>query len=251
MIESIDLQKLRNGEFSQLMQDVVNITAKNDPAAMKVEGSFKELQLMAAEMDALFKQPAGSAITAELENLDLLRDNALKGIQSVVHAHSYSEDAVMKNHAQVLDTHLALYGGNITADSYQSETNSIRNMIIDWNEKPALTSAMAALGLQGWQKNLERANNSFSEKYLARAEEVGTDNTESFKAKRVQANTAYYALRDDINAHYTLTRASEPYKTVVSVINGLVGFYNDALNRRGGSTEEPDAPVGDKPVETK
>lgn len=251
MIISIDISKLRNAEYFQFMQNVIQATAKNDPVAMKVEGPFNDLKNVAGELEDLFKLPAGSAITAEIENLDIQRDNALKGIQGIVRACIFSEDAVIKKHALVLDNHLAVYGSNIVAESYQSETAIISNIITDWNEKPELTAAMAALGLQQWQKNLDTANYNFNEKYMARAEEVGTDSTESYKAKRLEANSAYYALRDDINAHYTLTRGSEPYKKVVSLINGLAVFYNDVLNRRVGSTEEPDAPAGDKPVETK
>ncbi len=251
MIESIDLQKLRNGEYSQLMQDVLAITGKNDPAAMKVEVPFGALQATATEVETLFKQPTGSAITTELENFDLLRDNALKGIQSIVRGNTYSEDAAVKNHAQVLDTHLALFGSNITGDSYQSETSSIRNIIADWNAKPELTAAITALGLQNWQKAMENANNSFGDKYLLRAVELGTDVADSLKAKRLQANTAYYTLRDNINAYYTITNGSEPYKTVVASINGLLSFYNDVLSRRtGGNGEgEVDTPAVDKPVQ--
>lgn len=249
MIQSIDLQNLRNGEYSQLIQDILNVVALYDTAAMKVDGPFNDLQKTGDELEAIFKLPPGSAFTAELEQLDELRDNALRGIQSIVLGHTYGRDAVIKTHAQLLLTHLGWFGSNIAKDSYQSETSSIRNIIADWNARPELTAAIKALGLQGWQKDLEEANNSFSEKYVKRAVERGTDETESFKAKRMQANNAYYALRDEINAHYTLTRADEPYKTVVAAINGLLNFYNDLLARRAGSNGEPATDAADKPAE--
>ncbi|MGG9972764.1 DUF6261 family protein [Ferruginibacter sp. SUN002] len=239
MINAIDLQKLRNGEYSQFIQDVISITNQNNPAAMQVEPQLTALSAVAAEIEALFRTPIGSAITTELENLDLLRDNAIRGIISIVRGSTYSEDTVVKNHATVLDTHLALFGKDIAADSYQSETSSIRNIIDDWNTKPELTAAINALNLQSWKTNLETANNNFSDKYIARAVELGSDTTESIKLKRVQANEAYYKLRDNIDARYIITDGAEPYKTAVASINGLISYYNDLLARRvAGVTNE-------------
>lgn len=248
MINRIDLSKLRNAEYAQLMQDVLGITEKNYPEAMRVEDSFNALLQATEDMEGIFKLPSGSAITAELENLDLLRANTLRGIQSIVRGHAYSQDADIKNHAQMLDAHLGQFGSSITANSYQGETNSIRNIIADWNTQPGLTAAVKALGLEDWQKALEDANNSFSDKYFARAVELGTNYAESFKAKRLHANLAYYALREEINAFYTITRGSEPYKTVVETINGLLSFYNVVLARRAGSNAGPEAATDHKPV---
>lgn len=249
MIQSIDLQNLRKGEYAQLIQDILNIIALHDTAAMKVDRSYDQLQQAGDELNVIFRLPRGSALTAGLEQLDQLRDNALRGIQTIALGHTYSRDAVIKTHAQRLVAHLGRYGSHIATDSYQSETSNIRFMIADWNAQPELAAAIKALGLKDWQKDLEEANNSFDEKYVERAEERGMDETESFKAKRRQANSAYYALRDEINAHYTLTRAGEPYKTVVAAINGLLDFYNDLLARRAGSNGEPASTAEDKPAE--
>ncbi|UEG50082.1 DUF6261 family protein [Ferruginibacter lapsinanis] len=245
MINSIELYKLRNGEYSQFLQDVIEIVNKNDPADLQVQPQLTTLIAVALEIESLFKIPLGSALTQELENFDLLRDNALKGILAIVRGNMYSQDPVIKNHATILDTHLALFGKNIAEDSYQSETNSIRNIIADWNQKPELTAAITALDLQSWKASLETANNNFSDRYLARAIEVGTDTTENFEVKRVEANQAYYTLRDNINARYIINDGNDPYKKVVSSINGLITYYNDLLARRlGGNNDNtgPDAP---------
>ena len=237
MINSIDLQRLRNGEYSQLLQDVLSITSKNDPATMQVEAQFNVLKAIATEIEILFKVPTGSAITANLEMYDLQRDNALTGILSLVRGYGYSDDDTVKKHADTLAVHLAIFGSDIASDSYQSETSSIRNIINDWDTKPALTTAITALNLQSWRTALENANNSFSQTYLLRAQEMGSDTTESLKAKRLQANDAYYALRDNINAYYTIKNGAEPYSTVVAFINGLLGNYNDLLARRTGGSD--------------
>ncbi len=238
MINSIDLRNLRNGEYSQLMQDILNITRDNDPVLMKVQAQFTALEAVAAEVESLFKVPTGSVITAELERLDILRDNALKGIIYAIRSNTYSEDPVIKKHADTLEMHLDLFGKDITIDSYQSETSSIRNIIADWDAQPDLKVALNALNLHNWRVALETANTTFAEYYLMRAKQQGFNVTESLKTKRIQANEAYYALRDILNAYYVIEKGAEPYKSVVAYINGLLTNYNKLLSRRQGSGDE-------------
>ena len=149
MIDSIDLSKLRNGEYSQFILDIIKLVNQNNAVALVVAIQLGALLGVSEGIESLFKTPSGSAITAELENFDMQRDNAIKGISSIVRGHLYSEDPVIKKHATVLDTHLALFGKDIANDSYQSETSSIRNITADWNTKPELSAAIAALNLQG------------------------------------------------------------------------------------------------------
>ncbi len=237
MINGLKLYNLRNGEYAQFFQDIINAILLSDPIAMQVKPEYNALVAASREIEALFKIPTGSPITAELKNFDILRGNALKGISAIVRGNTYSQNTILKNHAIVVDTHLALFG-NIVEDNYQSETSSIRNILADWNTNPELTAAIATLNLADWQADLENANNNFADKYLHRAIELSNKNPVSLKAKRLEANAAYYALRDKINAHYTVTNGGEPYKTVVTSMNSLISFYNDALGRRGGGEND-------------
>ncbi len=245
MINSIELARLRNGEYSQLMQDVLNITRENDPALMKVSAQFTALEAVAAEVESLFKVPTGSVITAELERLDVQRDNALTGIISLIRGNTYSEDPVIKKHADTLQMHLEIFGKDITKDSYQSETSTIRNIIADWDAQPDLKIALNALNLHNWRVALETANTTFAEYYLMRAKQQGFNITESLKAKRLQANEAYYALRDMLNAYFVIQDGAEPYKSVVAYINGLLTNYTDVLSRRQGGGDDEGAAGND------
>ncbi len=245
MINGIDLRNLRNGEYSQLMQDVLNIIRENDPNLMNVQAAFTALESIAGEIESIFKVPSASVITAELEKWDLQRDNLLRGISTIIRGNTYNYDPVMKSYADVLDTHLALFGKNITKDNYQSETSSIRNIIADWDTNPELKAALAALNLDGWRLELENANNSFTEYYLLRSKEQGCSNTENLKTKRQQANEAYYTLRDTLNSYFVIHKGAEPYKSVVAYINGLLTNYNDLLSRRQGGGDDDGATGND------
>ncbi|UEG50681.1 hypothetical protein LK994_04240 [Ferruginibacter lapsinanis] len=93
MINSIELYKLRNGEYSQFLQDVIEIVNKNNPADLQVQPQLTALIAIAQEIESLFKIPLGSALTQELKNFDLLRDNALKGILAITRGNMYSQES--------------------------------------------------------------------------------------------------------------------------------------------------------------
>lgn len=237
MIKSIELYKLRNGEYIQYMQDVLVICRQYDPVNMQVRKEFNALLDVAGGIEAVFKVPTGSPVTGKLQKFDALREEAIRGIATLVRGYMFSDNPVVKNHAITLSNHLALFG-NIAEHNYQNQTNSIRNIIEDCNSIPELINAVTELGLQNWLTALENANNSFNEKYLLRAVELGNNTTEAIKIKRLQANEHYYALRNKINAYCITTDGAEPYTTVAASVNGLIAYYNELLARRVGGSDK-------------
>lgn len=56
MIDSIDLQFLRNDEHLQLNKDVAILTLQNDPVALKIKTQYDALVLKNQELDGLYKK---------------------------------------------------------------------------------------------------------------------------------------------------------------------------------------------------
>jgi hypothetical protein len=243
MINAIKLPLLRNGEFIQLMSDILAIVAKNDPKVLKVAEPYDKLKELFDSIEGLFKIQQGNVISDELFEIDARRDNAFNGILAFINAYTYSTDANLQKQSQVLQTHLSAFGVNIARDNYQSQTASMRNIIDDWDNKPELKEAISALKLGPWKTELAAANTLFSEKYLARAEETGAASTDSIRGKRNEANDAWYTLRDLINAYYTIEKGAAPYGPTVSFINGLMEYYNNLIAKRGQGEEVPEEPV--------
>lgn len=237
MINAIKIAGLRNGELTQFLDDILALVRQNDPALLNVQDQYDALRALFLNIEELFKTPTGHIISAELEDLDSRRDNAFNGISSIITGHAYSTNATMKSNAALLANHLSIFGTGVAQDNYQSETATIRNILSDWDTKPSLTAAIAELGLKSWAEELADANNSFSQKYLVRASEMGTASTDSIRTLRLQAHEAYYQLRDHLNAHFTIHNGADPYGKTVSFINGLVDNYNSLLSRRSGSGE--------------
>jgi hypothetical protein len=92
---------------------------------------------------------------------------------------------------------------------------------------------------------LKTANEEFNTKYLSRTKEYGDASPETIKTKREETNTAYYALRDRIDALHLLVETSpSPYATVINQLNALTDQYNKLLINRTdtSSPETPDKP---------
>jgi hypothetical protein len=225
------------------MTDILAIVQKNDPAALKVTEPYNTLKAKLDSIESLFKIQQGNVISDELFTIDARRDAAINGILALVNAHTYNTDANLKAQALLLQNHLSAFGSGIARDNYQSQTASIRNILQDWNARPELTAAVAALQMQAWQTELEAANTLFSDKYLARAQETGAASPENIKSKRAEANEAWYALRDLINAYFTIEKGAPPYGPTVSFINGLIENYNNLIARRGRGEDVPNMPV--------
>ena len=243
MIQSIVLQPLRNGEFIQFLFDFLNIVQKNDPDALKVRAQFEALKTSADETEKLFKISQASLITAEIEAMDNRRDRAITGISMVATAYTYSPDPVLEKHAKTLEAHFSLFGTGITRDNYMSQTASIRNILSDWETKSELKDALTALRLKDWKAELQAANEQFYTAYTSRNEELASASPDSLKTKRLEANAAYYKLRDRLNGHFEISDGAEPWAKVSSLANQSISNYNDLLARRGAGEAAPETPA--------
>jgi hypothetical protein len=71
-------------------------------------------------------------------------------------------------------------------------------------------------------------------------------NPDSLRTKRLEANAAYYRLRDRINGHLEVSDGADPWATVAMLANQSISNYNALLARRGptgtAGEEVPPAP---------
>jgi predicted membrane chloride channel (bestrophin family) len=44
-----------------------------------------------------------------------------------------------------------------------------------------------------------------------------------------EANTAYFELRNHLNAWYTIRKKAEPFATAIAALNGVIADYSDVL----------------------
>lgn len=242
MILSIELAKLRNSETVQFFSDTLKIVSRNNPATLMVQAKYDFMNTVQTELEVLFKKSTENPITAEIEALDVRRDRAVSGILGLANAYSFHFDVVFSAPADVILDYAKIYTTNIAKDNYNSETATITNIVNDFESKPALTAAVTALGLTAWKNELKAANTAFANKYLDRTQDLATATPDNLKAKRVQAYDAYYDLRNNIDAHATITPTALYTKTI-NEINVLITQYNTLLAGRVAPLT-PTPPVG-------
>lgn len=242
MMNSIDLQKLRNAEYLQYMKDFSGIITLNNSAQFDIEAKFNAFNTKIGELEALYKKALASEKTQELLLIDARRDAAINGIYYFLFSHTYHFETAKQQNAQVLLENMALYGSGIARLNYQAETATLNNLIRDWENKPELINAIAEFGLTGWVIELKTANEEFNTKYLSRTQEYGDASPETIKLKREEVNVTYYALRDRIDAlHLLVETPPSPYATVINQLNALTDQYNVLLvNRKPDSSDAID-----------
>lgn len=232
MIDSIDLQQLRNDEHLQLNKDVATLTLQNDPEALHIKPQYDALVLKNNELDALYKKQAASELTQEIDALDDRRDRAISGLVIVVDGYQYHFQAPISKAAVRLGTNLKLYGTAIARQNLQSETNILTSIVNDWETKPELTEAMTTLGLTAWKEELKVANTLFGAKYLERTVQYSEVTKETLIAKREETNQVFYKLRQHIEANATLDEDNPAYPKLMDQLNALIKQYNLVLEKR-------------------
>lgn len=244
-MNAIELKLLRNAEYLQYVKDYLGIINLNNPEQLGIESKLSNLITQATELEALYKKALASDKTKELLTLDERRDNAVNGIYYLLLGYTYHFESDQQKKAQLLLTNMELYGSGIPRLNYQAETATVNNLLRDWENKPELTDAITSFNLNSWVNELKAANEEFNTKYLSRTQEYGDASPETIKTKREETNTAYYALRDRIDAlHLLVETLPSPYATVINQLNALTDQYNKLLVNRTDhpSSETPENP---------
>lgn len=245
MIDSIDLQFLRNDEHLQLNKDVAALTLQNDPVALKIKAQYDALVLKNQELDGLYKKQTASELTQELEAIDDRRDRAISGLVLVADGYQYHFEVAKSQAASRLSANFKLYGGGIARQNLQSETNILSSIVTDLEEKPELVAALTTLGLTSWKEELKTANSLYGTTYLERTVQYSEVSKETLAAKREETNQVYYKLRQHIEANATLDETNEGYTKLINQINALIKQYNLVLEKRKKNEVAPDEASAD------
>ena len=243
-ITGIDLKNLRNDEYFQFMKNTVSLVTANDPVVLNVVAQNNALNTKTTEFDTLFKKSTASALTQEIFTLDVRRDNALVGINSIINGYLYHFTPALVQAANKLNDNLKLYGTKITSQNYQAETATIASLLGDWENKPELTQAINDLNLKDWKNELKDANTLFDAQYLARTQEYGDASPETILSKRAETNAAYYDLKSFLES-FSVVQPSAANTTTINQLTALIDQYNTVLNNRaasGGTTVTPPTP---------
>lgn len=238
MINAIELRKFRNAEFIQFNRNLITIIEKKNPKTLMIKPQFDIFSQKQTELEELFKSPTANPITAEMEELDLRRDEAITGISGLINSYSHHFIPEIKQAAIMIQNNLKLYNSGIARENYQSETAIISNLINDWRTKSELMDAVGVLSLYDWIEELNTANTLFDEKYLARNESYATEPSDNLKSKREEMMILFYNLRKCMEV-FSITNKSAAYENAINEVNQLINKYNALLQSRKTKPVEP------------
>ena len=234
------VNRFRNGEYLQYMKDVLKLVNQQDVALLELTDQRDTLTGLTTQIDEVFQQSLGSAITQEIIALDERRDRAFVGIKAVLNGFTYHNNASKQDHAKNAIHSIDVYGKDITRKSYQEETAIISSCINDFETKPELIAAVNDLNLTDWLAELKSANETFGTKYIERVGETAANPLTSISELRTATTFAYKTLMSHIQAHDVLGD-NATYASLIEEVEVLTKQYNLVVDNRTSTPN--DAPT--------
>ena len=232
MIDGIKLLSLRNGECIQFLRHLLETILHHDPDALQVRPYYDTLLATSLEIQGLYMLPAQNPNKGILKKLDLRRDHAFNGIAAMVHAFLYSVDKPTHAHATELARYLARLKAGFTRTNRVNQSYRIKILVEEWQSKPKLVAAVAALRLESWIQELAISNNNYNEQELTEAMQWNVSSKGAMKLKRAEAAKQYKKLRQQLQALHIIHNGAQPFDSTIRVINELIAQYNLLITRR-------------------
>ena len=129
-VKEIHKQSLQNMEHFQFASHVIAMCEES--GIEKIKAVLKPLKTAVAEEDKALNLPRKQEGTADLEELDRVRDQAYRALQLLIEMHSCSDDTTKRKSAQQMSDVLGRYP-KLAVANYDKETGMIKNLVTDLN----------------------------------------------------------------------------------------------------------------------
>jgi Family of unknown function (DUF6261) len=242
MITTANLEKYRNGDFIQFVNNVLQIVPEPVAAQLLVASQRATLNTLSTQFNDAFQPLIGNELTPEIANLDVKRDDCVTGIKLFLEAHLVHYQENKRNSAFILLDVMQSYGDRIHKLRYQLETATIDALIHNWESNHP--THLQTLNLIDWKNQLKQYNQDFNNLYINRTLQLAEVENGVMVALRTDATTAYRTLKSHIEAH-ALINPSDTYNQVMAQMSTLVEQYNTAVNNY---TSQEESGVPDEPV---
>lgn len=242
-ITSAKLSYARNAEHIQYIRDLLEIITADFATNHKIGTLRAALLSLFNQEDAAYATAQALEDTAEIEALDLKRDDLTRFVCMTIEACCYSPEADKKAAAQSLKLNLKPYWG-AQSNAYYENTGKVSSMVSDMTDKYGTETGL--LGLTDAVKKLGEANEAFNTAYGARSEVKQTKrDADKLKELRPQVDTAYRSLVKAIDALYQAdlitaesagTDADATLAAAIDKINARAAQLNETVNARSTCT---------------
>ena len=193
-----------------------------------------------SSFDQAYAQQRKWAQTADIEELDKQRDDALRAFLNALKAMLASPNAEKATRAKYLQNIRDKYSLN-PGDEYMKETTAIAQMVQEMDVNYQCELALKATGLDDWYQDLKTKNAAFLPKMNERTAEQAYQQKGIVRETRLQAEAAYKDLVKLINAAAIMeVPEGVDYDYPIMQLNAEIEHYKQILARKGGkASDEP------------
>ena len=214
-IERIKLQNLEHSQFASYVLTQFK-TLKMD----KIDEVLPPLATAIKNEDEVLNLPAAAEETADVRQLDDVRDMAFRSLSLKIQTALMSDDADERAAGKKLDRVLDCYPGLATMN-YEKETGAVLNLIVDLKDAK-VAAEVTKLALAPAITRLEKANEAFSKVYYGRYESYANAPQRGARVLRERTDEALDDVLWRVECLYEVTRdakllhAIELYNTYVA-----------------------------------
>lgn len=165
----------------------------------------------------------------------------------MVNGYLHHFDESIRSAALRIEATISKYGTPIQRLNMLAKTETIRNLVDDFEKELLVKNALTLLNLNAWVTELKYGNNAFNAKYLQRNEETSSKPEVSLFSKRKTALELYRKLVAYLKAKQTL-EPTETLTTIFARISELSSKYNNLVDGRSGGSSPETPPTTDPPL---
>ena len=186
--------------------------------------------------DDAYAQAKKWSQTADLEELDKQRDQALSAFLNALKAMTASPNANKAAAAKTLTFIRDKYSLN-ASDEYMKETTAIQQMVQNMEASAEAQTALGTTALDDWLTDLKQKNNAFLAKMNERTEAQAGLQKGIVREKRLLCEAAYKNVVKLANAMAICELpAGYAFGTIIDLVNAEIDHYRQILARKGIST---------------
>lgn len=234
-VKKCDFSKLRNNEQFQFSTEFKALVTKHDPEKLKVKALFDDYCKAYDAEDEAMLVVRKSAVSEDIVNADIRRDNDFRGFADAVKAAQKHFNPQVVTAAKKVKILLDTIG-NVAPMANDQETSKIYNLIQELRS-PAYSSEVALMKLEDWVAQLEEANQAFEALTRQRVEEVSQRTLLKVKETRIAVDEQYRNIITRIEAYLNIGEEVSVYEAFIAELNALIDNYRNLLAQRQGRAE--------------
>lgn len=238
-VKNVNLSKLRNSEYCELMADTNNLLPGVLPSNPKVDELLAKFYGTYGRLDEVSSIDTGSIFTEKVRKADEERGNTWKGMDLLVEAYLHSPVEAQVESAVKIKRVFDVYG-DFRSKPYAAESSDGRNLVQDL-EKEENAEDCNRIKLTPWIGHYKTQLEEFKNLQRQRDAEQGEKSSGDVRAVRKEMDPIFRRVIEMVHSFMRVGMSTPEMEHFVMMMNQTVKRYNDMLAARKGRNKEIDS----------